>query len=418
MKKLLMLGVALATLAPAANAANLRMSWWGGDGRHAATQEALKVCGEKHGHTIAAEFTGWAGHQERITTQIAGRTEADIMQINWPWLPLFSRNGDGFVDLRQYEHIIDLTQWSEEALKGGEMNGVLNGMPISETGRVFLFNKTTFEKAGLEVPTTWEEVIAAAPVFKEKLGDGYYPLEVVTLNAILVVSLVTTQATGKDMIDPETTTVAWTPEELAEGIRFYEHLVETGTIRPWRAAAGEGNVELFEVRTWADGRIAGTYEWDSTYQKYADPLDEGQELVPVPMLTIENAVTQGVYRKPSMLFAISKNSQNPEAAAQIINCLLNEPEGIDILKDSRGIPSSTVALERLMEQEVIDPTLLAANEIVTQGEGPLVSPYNEHPRVRSVFGDNLEGVAYGMLSAEEAAEEIINGVNSALRSFR
>ena len=80
--KLTVLGLALATtaLAGAASAADLRMSWWGGDSRHAATQEGIKVCGEKYGHTVKPEFTGWSGHFEKVATQIAGRTEADIMR--------------------------------------------------------------------------------------------------------------------------------------------------------------------------------------------------------------------------------------------------------------------------------------------------------------------------------------------------
>ncbi|WP_410218334.1 ABC transporter substrate-binding protein, partial [Paracoccus sp. (in: a-proteobacteria)] len=268
----------LATAVPA-RADSLRMSWWGGDARHAQTQEALAVCGPKHGHEVAAEFTGWAGHQERITTQIAGRTEADIMQINWPWLPLFSRDGSGFADLRDYADIIDLSQFTEEQLAGGEMNGVLNGVPTAETGRVYFFNKTVYDAAGLPLPTNWDEVKAAAG----KLGEGVMPFEAQGLNAIFLVSTTVTQQTGKDLIDPETTTVAWTPDELAEGIRFYQSLVEDGAIRSWQQVAGEGNIELFEMRPWAEGRIAGTYEWDSAYAKYADPLG-GQELVPVPIL--------------------------------------------------------------------------------------------------------------------------------------
>lgn len=33
------------------------------------------------------------------------------MQVNWPWLPLFSRDGTGFADLRSLPGI-DLNQWS------------------------------------------------------------------------------------------------------------------------------------------------------------------------------------------------------------------------------------------------------------------------------------------------------------------
>ncbi|WP_378949384.1 ABC transporter substrate-binding protein [Paracoccus sp. R86501] len=405
--------LAAGLLTGAAHAEDLRMSWWGGDARHAQTREALAVCGEKHDHDVAAEFTGWAGHQERITTQIAGRTEADIMQINWPWLPLFSPDGTGFADLRDHADTIDLSQWTDAQLAGGEMNGVLNGLPVAETGRVYFFNKTVFDAAGLPLPSTWDEVRAAAG----KLGEGVTPFEAQGLNAIFLVSTTVTQMTGKDLIDPETTTVAWTPQELAAGIRFYLSLVEDGVIRSWQQVASEGNIELFEMRPWAEGRIAGTYEWDSAYAKYADPLGD-QELVPVPMLQVEGAVNDGTYRKPSMLFAISARSQHPRAAAQIIDCLLNDADAIDILSDSRGIPASRTAAERLAAEGLIDANVVAAHDLVQQGQGPVPSPLSEHPKVRSIFGDYLEAVAYDQIGPEDAAAEMIDEIDRALRSFR
>ena len=61
------------------------------------------------------------------------------------------------------------------------------------------------------------------------------------------------------------------------------------------------------------------------------------------LLTLDGAKTQGVYRKPSMALAISKNSKDPKAAAQIINCLLAEPEGIIVMGDARGVPANAAA---------------------------------------------------------------------------
>ncbi|WP_068110494.1 ABC transporter substrate-binding protein [Tropicimonas marinistellae] len=415
------LATVLALTALSANAADLRMSWWGGDSRHLATQEALKVCGEKYGHTIAPEFTGWSGHLEKVTTQLAGGTEADIMQINWPWLPLFSMDGSGFADLNDFAEIIDLSNWTEDQLAAATMNGHLNGLPLSTTGRVFMFNKATYDKAGVPVPATWDDVIAAAPVFKEKLGDDYYPLTMAYdasgVNTVLTVSLVAAQKTGKDLIDPETNTVAWTPEELVEAIEFYKMLVDKGVVRAWKDAAAAGNVKLHEDPKWADGHLAGSYEWDSTYFKYSDPMGEDQELVPVPLLKIDGAVTEAVYRKPSMVFSISKNSENPEAAAQIVNCMLTETDGIDAMGSARGLPASKAAAMRLQETGVIDPVLVAANKIIMDGEGPGVSPFNEHPEVRSAFKDALEFYAYGEISAQEAAEEIIVNVNEILEKY-
>lgn len=399
------------------NAADLRMSWWGGDSRHVATQEALKACGEKHGHTISAEFTGWDGHLEKVTTQIAGGTEADIMQINWPWLPLFSINGDGFADLSTLKDQIDLTQWTGEELAAGSMNGKLNGLPVSTTGRVFMFNKTAFDKAGVPLPTNWDELFAAAKTLKEKSGPDVYPMNAVRETAVLLISLYATQKTGKDLVDPEGKQVAWTEAELAAAIDFYGRMVEEGVVVSQKDTAAEGNLNLFENPKWADGRIAGSYEWDSTYSKFADPLQEGQVLQAVPMLKNADAVTDGVYRKPSMVFAISKRSENPEAAAQILNCLLNEPEGIAALGTSRGLPASKVAAKSLVDGGKIEPELASANAIIMAGTGPVVSPLNEHPEVRGVFTDTLEEYAYGQIDSTEAAQRIIEDVNKVLVKF-
>ncbi|MBP2561743.1 oligogalacturonide transport system substrate-binding protein [Neorhizobium galegae] len=403
-----------ATSLSTAFASDLRMSWWGSDDRHVATQQALKVCGTKFGHTIAPEFTGFQGHQEKIATQLAGRTEADIMQVNWPWLPLFTKNGDGFADLNQYKDIIDLTQWSKSDLDSGSVKGKLNGISVSTTGRVFMFNKTTYDKAGIPIPKTWEELIAAAPKMKEKLGKEYFPFEGAALDARLMVILRTTQKTGKDLIDPATNKVAWSEAELAEGLEFYKTLVDKGVIESWKQVAAGGNTPLHENQKWAKGQIAGTYQWDSTYGKIATPMEKGQELVPVKLLTIEGAKTDGVYRKPSMLFSISRNSKDPKGAAQVLNCLLNDPEAVKIMGATRGIPSSKVALDTLTKEGKIKPVQLEAYKRVMEPTSPGVSPLNEHPRVTEVFDTNFEAFAYGQQSSKEAATEIIAGINQAL----
>lgn len=267
----------------------------------------------------------------------------------------------------------------------------------------------------MPLPTSWSELIAATAIVKEKLGDDTYTFNAVKETAQLLVTLVVTQKTGKDLVDPATNRVAWTPEELAEGIAFLGNLVETGVLRSQKEEAADGNVNLFEKPSWAEGKVAGSYEWDSTWSKYADPLQDGQVLKPVPMLHIDGAVTDAVYRKPSMVFAISKNSSAPEAAAQILNCLLNEPEGIAAMGTERGLPSSKSAAAQLADAG--DPNVRAANAIVMAASGPAISPFNEHPEIRGLFIDTLEEFAYGQIDAQAAAAQIIDGTNDVLADF-
>ncbi|MEC9197313.1 MAG: ABC transporter substrate-binding protein [Pseudomonadota bacterium] len=417
--KTLMTTAALAAMmtTSAASAADLRMSWWGGESRHVATQEALKICGEKHGHTIAPEFTGFDGYLEKLTTQMAGGTEADIVQVNWPWLPLFSKDGNGFADLNGLSDVIDLNQLTEEQRAALTVDGKLNGLPLSTSGRVFFFNLTTLEEAGVAVPTTWDEFFAAAEALRAAKGDEYTLFNAVKETAQLLVTLAVVQKTGKDLVDPATNRVAWTAEELAAGIEHYGKMVETKAIRSMQEDAAAGNVNLYEKPEWAEGKIAGSYEWDSTYSKYANPLNEGQTLQAVAHLRFDDAVVDGIYAKPSMFFAVSANAKDPKAAAQIVNCLLNEPEGIDALGDTRGLPASAIAAKRLTDAGAINPNVAAANAIVMAASGPTISPFNEHPEVRGIFIDTLEEYAYGMISADEAAEVIIEGANKVLSGF-
>ena len=138
---------------------------------------------------------------------------------------------------------------------------------------------------------------------------------------------------------------------------------------------------------------------------------------PIRFYLVENAdgSTTLAYKKPSMVFAISKNAKDPEAAAQIVNCLLNEPEGIEALGTSRGLPASRVAAELLAGQG--EPEVRAANAIVLESTGPVVSPFNEHPEIRGLFIDTLEEYAYGQIDAQGAAEQIIDGTNDVLANF-
>jgi len=413
-KTLMAAALATTALGSSLNAAELRMSWWGGDSRHAATQAALEVCGEKHGHTIKPEFTGWSGHFEKVATQLAGGTEADIMQINWPWLPIFSENGDGFADLNALSDTIDLEQWPADMRAASSRSGALNGLPASLSGRIFFFNKTTYEKAGINVPTNLDELMAAGPIFKAVLGDDYYPFEATGLDASLLIQNIVTQRTGKSLINPDTNEVQWSAEELQAGIDYYQAMVDNHVIQSWKEKAAAGNVALHENANWTSGKIAGTYLWDTVYFKISDPLEEGQELVPSGLLRLADSQNDGVYRKPSMVFSISANSENQEAAAQVLNCMTTEAEGIAAMSSARGVPSSVVAAKQLLETGGIKQIQVDAQAMVLAAEAPAISPFNEDPDVRAGLEDTLELFAYGELNSAEAADEILMLVNEAL----
>lgn len=160
---------------PANQDITLRVSWWGGDDRHKKTIEALKLFEEKHPNIkIKSEYGGWQGWQEKITTQMAGDMAADLMQINWNWINIFSKNGDGFYNLNDLSTTLDLNQYDKNILEQCIVNNRLNAIPYGVAGRVFLYNKTTYNKAGLPLPKNFQDIVTSTQIMKEKLGPDYF----------------------------------------------------------------------------------------------------------------------------------------------------------------------------------------------------------------------------------------------------
>jgi ABC-type glycerol-3-phosphate transport system substrate-binding protein len=50
------------------------------------------------------------------------------MQTNWNWLPIFSKNGEGFYDLNKMKDVIDLSQFDAKELQSTTVDGKLNGI--------------------------------------------------------------------------------------------------------------------------------------------------------------------------------------------------------------------------------------------------------------------------------------------------
>ncbi len=154
--------------------------------------------------------------------------------------------------------------------------------------------------------------------------------------------------------------------------------------------AGEGNVNLSEKQEWAQRKITGSYEWNTTYFRYSDPLNDGEVLDSAPPIRFESKLTEEACRKPSMLFVTSKRSKQPEAAAQIVNCTLTEPSSIDALRDTRGLPAEKCAADRLIDAGLIKPEIVRAHEPPMQASGTAISPFKEPPELRVAFIDALK----------------------------
>ncbi|MDQ5892061.1 MAG: oligogalacturonide transport system substrate-binding protein [Pseudomonadota bacterium] len=407
---------ALCSFAQAAEPVELRLSWWGGNSRHQATLTALEAFQKKYPHiTVKPEYTGWDGHLSRLTTQIASGEEPDVLQVNWNWLPIFSKTGTGFYDLNTLTDTLKLQDFPEDALKPATIDGKVNAISTSLNALVMYYNTETWKKAELPYPTTWDELFHAGKVFKEKLGDNYFPIASPAQDSgegmLELINYYMTQKYQIGMIDEKNKRFNYSEAQWIEAFRFYKRLIDEHVMPSSKYYNAFGKVGMYETRPWINGEYGGAHLWISVVKKYADPLAAPSKLELGPYIMTPGSDNSGQFFKPSMLFAISKTTKHPKEAALLLNYLMNDPEGALLMGTERGIPLSRIARQALEEKQKLDTNDLSVAGLSMALQKPMqtpVSSYLEDPQLASLILQTIEQLDYGKKSVEESAKNFSN----------
>ncbi len=103
-------------------------------------------------------------------------------------------------------------------------DGKLHILPLFTSGPVFFYNATIYEELGLEVPTTWEELIANCEAIKEAYPDKYgFAFDSLTDGGQTLI-----MQTGNELIDVDSLSVTFNTTEVAEQIQMFADAIADG----------------------------------------------------------------------------------------------------------------------------------------------------------------------------------------------
>ena len=396
----------------------LTMSWWGGESRHNAYQEAIKAFSAEHSTiTVNPTFAAWSGWEDTMSTKFAGGVAEDVCQINWNWLYNYSKNGQTFIDLNSVSEYLDLTQWDEAKLAACNVANAQQCVPVSMTGRIFYWNKTTFDKAGISFPTTLDELMAAGKTFQEKLGDDYYPLHLGAYDRMILMVFYLESKYGKDWADPVTSTLNYTEEEIAEGLAFIKSLVDNHVMMNLKTYySANSDTATHQSNEWITGKIAGIFEWDSAASKYSSALDDSNKDGFTVGEEIKFGDNNGGFSKVSMGLAITKTCKNVAEAATLINFLLNEEKGASIMGSECGIPASKAGLKFAQDAGAVKSLVAEANAKVMAFTTNKLDPLFENNDLKAsgtgIYQEVFDNIDYGDETPEEAVNGLLDGMES------
>ncbi len=353
---------------------SMTISWWGGDSRHEAYQNAIKEFQAEHTNiTIEPTFAAWSGWEEKMAAAFIAGNAQDVCQVNWNWLYNYSADGSKFVDLNTVSKFLDLTQWDDAAMNACYVANSQQCVPVSMTGRIFFWNMTTFNKAGItEVPKSLDDLMAAGKAFKEKLGDDYYPMHLGAYDRMILMV-------------------------------FYLESKYSDT------ATHQSN-------EWITGKIAGIFEWDSAASKYSSALDDANKDGFTVGEEIKFGDNNGGFSKVSMGLAITKTSKCVAEAATLINFLLNEEKGASIMGSECGIPASKAGLAAAQAAGAVKDLVAEANAKVMAFTTNKLDPLFENNDLKAsgtgIYQEVFDTVDYDGVSGADVVDTLLDGMES------
>ena len=408
-----------AAAAPAAGDVDVTLSWWGGESRHVAYQEAIAAfMQEIPSITVSPTYAAWSGWEDTMSTKFAGGVAEDVCQVNWNWLYNYSGNAQTFLDLNSVSDYIDFSQWDEATLGACYVANSQQAVPVSMTGRIFYWNMTTFNKAGItEVPKTLDDLMAAGAAFQSQLGDDYYPLHLGGYDRMILTVFYLESIYGKDWADPATSTLNYTADEIAEGLDFIKSLVDNHVVMPLPTYYGNnGSTAANQSNEWITGKIAGIFEWDSSASKYQDALDDENKAGFTVGEEIKFGDYNGGFTKVSMGLAITQTCQHPAEAAMLINFLLNEETGAAIMGSECGIPASKAGLAYAEAAGAIEPLVEESNARVMAFNAFQLDPLFEDDTLKAegtgIYQEVFDTMDYDGVSGAEVVDILLDGMES------
>jgi len=387
----------------------LDLAFWGNDVRAELYNSAIAAFNEEYPNiTVNVSFLAFPEFWEKRQTEAAGGGLPDVMQFDYSYLRQYSEN-NLLLDLDPYlGNIIDTEPLPENILDIGVVNDVTTGIATSTNAWGLFTNTKLLDDLGVEQwgGGDWDDYAAwVAEVTEASGGEIWGGTDYTGRIQNFEVQL---RAEGSYLFSDEGEP-GFDEERLAE---FWESGAEArseGTVVPQQTLE-----ELLPLSGFDAGLTASELTWDNFGAGYLGNLgEEYTELgLIAPPVTEEGA--KDLYLKPSMLHTISAKTEHPEAAATLVNFLVNSPESGEIFGTNRGLPASETALEAAE----LDPL----SEQVKEYEESIADRLGDAPPVPIVGSGTLEEkfrllgteLNFGTITVDEAVEQFFNEMDIVL----
>lgn len=351
---------ATTTEKPLSDSANLRFMWWGSDSRHKATLEVINQYQTANpGIKIDAEYGGYDGYFEKLTTQFASNTAADIIQFDASMTTDLLKIGDVFVDVKAMGKYIDISGFDQGFLNNFCVyKDTMVGLPSGITAGAVLVNKAVTDPAGIDISAikTWDDVVEAGKKIHTYNPKQYFlNYELITIGKEFIFTNLA-QLTGKEVMNPDFT-LNFTRDDLYKVFDLIDRMYSSGALQPASESA------LFDAAPWTNPKwISHDFAAGSLITSYINSTNYDFQATAdiIPQPAWEGAKESGIILRPAQIIGVNSGSKSPEHAMKFLNYFFNDENAARTLKDVRSIPPTEKARKICTDENLLDPMAVKA----------------------------------------------------------
>ena len=175
--------------------------------------------------------------QDKLLTTTAGGNAPDVVNT-WTDLTMSLAGKGALVDLNKEATDEQKAVYNEELFNSTKYKDGVYAFPWYTTPQVQMFNKSLYEKAGVSVPKTYEDIFDSAATVKEKTGAYQYIPNAFT--QILIMD-------GQKVLNDDNTKAAFNNPDVVELLGKFKKAVDSGAMPKNGWESWEEMVKLYSV---------------------------------------------------------------------------------------------------------------------------------------------------------------------------
>jgi multiple sugar transport system substrate-binding protein len=389
----------------------IRFSWWGNAGRAELTNKAIAEFEAANPNIkVKPEYGDISGYFDKLATQMAANDAPDVITMGGAYPAEYANRG-ALLDLSKVQGSLDLSKIDQGALENGQVKGKQYGVSTGANALAIVANPAVFAAAGVPLPDdnswSWDDFARIAGDITAKSPQGTYG----TATVLTHDSLDAFARQRGESLYTQDGQLGLGKQTVQDYFDYSLKLSESGA-----APSASETVEKLNVSTeqtlMGMGKAGMMLTWSNSLTALSKASGADLKLLKLP----GEKPTPGIWLQSSQFYTISARSKHTDAAAKLVNFLVNNQAAAKIIQSDRGIPGNSEM--RAAVQDLLTPQGKVEAEYINQiGKMDFAPTYigpTGSTAVSEITARINTDVLFKRLTPEKAAEQWLSESKAAI----